>query len=167
MTKHFAQLIEKKQANSYINDTIRRSQQKGEMFSIIHEYLNLLRKTHLKAAPEETFFSKKWKYWDTPSHPKEYLKNLNSPGCTKDVQKVLRCLPFYSCHIRNPHVDSKPSCNLITESTSFHWTSEHEKTFQMKKYKISEDTTLAIPSTDYFFLLHVDYSNVGTGCIPT
>ena len=32
------------------------SQTKGEMFSIIHEYHNLLGKVGLKAAPEKTFF---------------------------------------------------------------------------------------------------------------
>ena len=32
------------------------------------------------------------------------------------------------------------------------------------KTKISEDTILAIPSTEYLFYTHVDSSNVGTGC---
>ena len=35
----------------------------------------------------------------------------------------------------------------------------------MKKDRISEDTILAIPSTEYLFHIHVDSSNVGTGCI--
>ena len=35
----------------------------------------------------------------------------------------------------------------------------------MIKDRISEDTILAIPSTDYPFHFHVDSSNVGTGCI--
>ena len=35
----------------------------------------------------------------------------------------------------------------------------------MIKDKISEDTILAIPSTDYLFHIHVDSSNIGTGCI--
>ena len=48
---------------------------------------------------------------------------------------------------------------------SFHWTHEHEKLFQSIKDRISEDTTLAVPSTDYPFHIHVDSSNVGTGCI--
>ena len=56
MTFHFEPLIKKKQAITYIDDTIMQSQNKGEMFSIIHEYHNLLRKAGLKAAPEKTFF---------------------------------------------------------------------------------------------------------------
>ena len=37
----------------------------------------------------------------------------------------------------------------------------------MIKDRISEDTILAIPSTEYPFHIHVDSSNVGTGCILT
>ena len=33
------------------------------------------------------------------------------------------------------------------------------------KDRISEDTILAVPSTDYPLHIHVDSSNVGTGCI--
>ena len=56
MTIHFEPLIKKKQAITYIHDTIMQSQNKGEMFSINHEYHNLLRKVGLKSAPEKTFF---------------------------------------------------------------------------------------------------------------
>ena len=59
MTIHFELLIKKKQAVTYIDDTIMQSQDKGEMFSIIHEYHNLLTKAGLKAAPDKTFFSLK------------------------------------------------------------------------------------------------------------
>ena len=62
-------------------------------------------------------------------------------------------------------MDSKPFCDLIRESTSFHWTEEHEKIFQMIKNRISEATILAIPSTEYPFHIHVNSSNVGTGCV--
>ena len=62
---------------------------------------------------------------------------------------------------------SKQFYDLITDSTSFHWTEEHKKNFQMIKDRINEDTILAIPSpsTEYPFYLHVDSSNVDTGCI--
>ena len=65
MTLHFEPLIKKKQAITYIDDTIMQSQNKSEMFSIFHEYQNLLRKVGLRAAPEKTFFLKKVKFLDT------------------------------------------------------------------------------------------------------
>ena len=151
------------------------SQNKGEMFSIIHEYHNLLRKAGLKAAPEEIFFFlKKVKFLghvvssegiQPIARRVKDLKYVESPECKRDVMKVLGYLGFYSFYIKNLHVDSKPFYDLIRDSTSFHWTEEHEKIFQMKKDRISEDTILAIPSTDYPFHINVDSSTVGTGCI--
>ena len=90
-------------------------------------------------------------------------KNLKSTDCKRDVTNVRRCLGFSSCYIKNLHVDSKPFYNLITDSTSFQWTEEHEKIFHMIKDRIMEDTILAIPSTEYLFKILVDSSNAGTG----
>ena len=175
MTIHFKPLTKKKQAITYIDDTILQSQIKGEMFSIIQEYQNLLRKAGLKPAPEKTFFSpKKVKFLGHVISSEgiqpiakrvKDLKNLKSPESKRDFMRVLGCLGFYSCYIKNLHVDSKPFYNLIRDSTSFHWTEGHEKIFQMKKERISELTILAILSTEYPFHIHVDSSNVGTGCI--
>ena len=93
------------------------------------------------------------------------LKILKSPKCKRDVLKVLRCLEFYSCYIKNLHVDSTPLYDLTRDFTSFHCTEEHKKIFQLIKDRIGEDIILAIPSTEYAFLIHLDSSNVGTGCI--
>ena len=175
MTIHFKPLVKKKQAITYKDDTIMQSQNKGEMISIIHEYHNSLRNAGLKAAPEKTFlFLKKVKFLGHVVSSEgiqpiakrvKDLKNPKSPECKRDAMKVLGCLVFYSCYIKNLHVDSKPFHDLIKDSTSFHWTEEHEKIFQKIKDRTSEDTSLAIPSTEYPFHIHVDSSNVGTGCI--
>ena len=175
MTIHFDPLIKKKQAITYIDDTIMQSQDKDEMFTIIHEYHSLLRKAGLKAAPEKTFFFvRKVKFLghvissdgiQPIAKRVQDLKNLKSPESKRDVMRVLGCLGFYSCYIKNLHVDSQPFYELIRDSTPFHWTEEHEKLFQSIKDRISEDTVLAIPSTHYPFHVHVDSSNVGTGSI--
>ena len=93
------------------------------------------------------------------------LRNLKSPQKKRDVMKVLGCLGFYSCYIRNLHVDSQHFYDLIKDSTPFHWTEEHEALFNSIKERIHKDTVLAVPSTEYPFHIHVDSSNVGTGCI--
>ena len=56
MTIHLEPLIKEKDAITYIDDRIMQSKNKGELFSIIHEYHNLLRRAGLKAALEKTFF---------------------------------------------------------------------------------------------------------------
>ena len=79
--------------------------------------------------------------------------------------KVFGCLEFYRCNIKDLHVFSQPFYHLIKDSTPFHWTHDHEKLFQSIKDRSSEDTILAVPSTDYPFHIHVVPSNVGTDCI--
>ena len=51
MTLHFDPLITKKQAITYIDDTIMQSQNKNETLTVTNEYRTLLRKAGLKAAP--------------------------------------------------------------------------------------------------------------------
>ena len=154
------------------------SQTRGEMFTIINEYHTLRRKAGMKAAPDKTFFFlKKVKFLGHVISPDgiqpiakrvDALRNLKSPQSKRDVMKVLGCLVFYSCYIKNLHVDGGPFYDLIKDATPFHWTEEHEKLFDSIKERIHKDTVLAvpsIPSTDYPFQIHVDSSNVGTGCI--
>ena len=175
MTIHFDPLIRKKQAITYIDDTIMQSETRSEMFTIINEYHTLLRKAGLKAAPDKTFFVlKKVKFLGHVISPDgiqpvtkrvDALRNLKSPQSKRDVIKVMGCLGFYSCYIRNLHVDSQPFYDLIKDYTPFHWTEEHEALFNSIKERIHKDIVLALPSTDYSFHIHVDSSNVGTGCI--
>ena len=175
MTFHFDPLVRKKQEITYIDDTIMQSQTRGEVFTIINEYHTLLRKAGLKTAPDKRFFFlKKVKFLGQIISPDgiqpiakrvDALRNLKSPQSKRDVMKVLRCLGFYSCYIKNLHVDSQPFYDLIKDSTPFHWTEEHEKLFNSIKERIHKDTILAVPSTYYPFHVHVDSSNVGTGCI--
>ena len=106
------------------------------MFTIINEYHNLLRQAGLKAAPVKTFFFlKKVKFLGHVISPDgiqpiakrvNALRNPKSQQSKRDVMKVLGCLGFYSCHIRNLHVDNHPFYDLVEDSTPFHWTEEHE-----------------------------------------
>ena len=110
VTIHFEPLIKKKQAITYIDDTIMQSHNIGEMFSIIHEYHNLLRKAGLKAALEKIFFFlKKPKFFghvissegiQPIATPVRDLKNIESPESKRDIMKVLGCLGFYSGYIK-------------------------------------------------------------------
>ena len=98
----FDPLIRKKQASTYIDDTILQSQNKNEMFMIINEYHTLLRKAGLKAAPDKIFFLlKKVTFLGHVKSPDgiqpiakrvKDLKNLKSPESKGDVMKVRGCL---------------------------------------------------------------------------
>ena len=93
------------------------------------------------------------------------LQNLESPEIKRDVMKVLGCLGFYSCYIRNLHVDIQPLYELIKDTTPFKWADQHGELFKETNTRISDDTIMAVPSTKYPFHIHVDSSNAGTGCI--
>ena len=175
VTIQFDPLIRRKQANTYIDDTIMQSQTRGEMFTIIIEYHTLLRMAGLKAAPDRTFFLlKKVKFLAHVISPDgiqprakrvDALRNLKSPQSMRDVMKSVGCLGFYSCYIKNLHVDSQPFYDLVKFSTPFHWTEEHEKLFNSIRERNRKDSVPAVPSTDYPFHIHVDSLIVGTGCI--
>ena len=172
MTIHFDPLSKKKQAITYIDDTIMQSQ-RTKCSQSSTSTIPFLGKQVLKQLLTTFFFLTKVKFLGHVISPDgiqpigkrvKDLKNLKSPGSERDVMKVLGCLGFYSCYIKNLHLDSQPFYDMINDSTPFHWTHEHEKLFQSIKDRISEDTILAVPSTDYPLHIHVDSSNVGTGC---
>ena len=175
MTIHFEPLIKKKQAITYIDDTLMQAKNKQEMFTVIQEYHDLLRKAGLKAAPDKTlFFLRKVKFLghviaadgiQPVAKRVRDLHNLKSPKTKTEVKSFLGALGFYSCYIKNLHVDSRPFYELTKKDTNFCWKQEHEDLFQEIKKRISEDTVLAVPSTKHPFHIHVDSSNVGTGCI--
>ena len=172
MTIHFVRLIKKSQVITYIDDTIMQSENKSEMFTVSNEYDTLLKKAGLKATPDRTFFSlKKVKFLRHVLSPDgikpvakrtKDLKLLESTESGREVMKILGCLGFYSCNVKNLLVDSQHFYDLIKDSNPFHWTNEHEKLFQSIKHRIriSEDTIFAVPSTDYPFHIHADSSNV-------
>ena len=82
------------------------------------------------------------------------LRNLKSPQSKRDVMKVLGCLGFYSCYIKNLHVDSQPFYDLINNSTPFQCTEEHEQLFNSIMERIHKDTVLAVllPNTRFIFM---------------
>ena len=175
MAIKFEPLIKKEKAITYLDDSLLQSHTRPEMFTIIHEYHQLLRKGGLKADPDKThFFLRKVKFLghviseqgiQPVAKRVKDLENLKSPESQRDVMKVLGCLGFYTCYIKNLHVDSQPFYELIKDTTPFKWTDQQEELFKEIKSRISEDTILAVPSIKYTFHIHVDSSNVGTGCI--
>ena len=175
MAINFEPLIKKKKAITYLDDSLLQSHNKTEMFTTIHDYHQLLRKGGLKAVPDKThFFLRKVKFLGHVISEQgiqplakrvKDLQNLKSPESKRDVVKVLECLGFNSCYIENLHAHSQTFYKLIIDTTLFKWTEQHERLFREIKTRISEDTILAVTSTEYPCHIHVDSTNVGTGYI--
>ena len=172
MAINFDSLIKKKKAITYLDDNLLQSH---PMSTIIHENNQLLRKGGFNAAPDKTHsFLRKVEFLRHVNSEQgiqpvakrvKDLQILKSPESKRDVMKVLRCLRFYSCYIKNLHVDSQPVYELIKDTTPLKWTEQREELFKEIKTIISEDTILAVPSIEYPFHIHVDSSNVASGCI--
>ena len=108
------------------------SQNKNEMLTVIDEYHTLIRRPRLRATPDKTiFYLRKVKFLGHDISPEgiqpianrvKDLKNLKSPESKRDATKCPGRIGFYSCYMKNLHVDSQPFYDLIKDSTPFHWT---------------------------------------------
>ena len=175
MTIHFAEMIAKKQAITYIDDVILQAKTNSEMWKKLESYFKCLRSSGLKAAPNKIkLLLRKVQFLghivsDKGIQPVakkvQDLKDLKRPENNRDVMRVLGSLGFYSTFIKNLHVDSKPFYELVRDDVPFKWTKEHEELFRNIKDRISEETFPAVPNPKYPFHIHVDASSIGTGSI--
>ena len=137
---NFEPLIKKKKSITYLDDSLLQSQTKAEKLTIVHESHQLLRKGGLKAAQDKTpFFLRKIKFLrhvvseqgiQPVAKKVNDLQNLKSAESKKDVMKVLRCLNFYSCYIKNLQGDSQTFYELVKYTTPFKRTDQHEELFK-------------------------------------
>ena len=132
MTIHFAEMIAKKQAITYIDDVILQTKTKAGMSKKLESYFRCLRSSELKAAANKTkLFLRKVQFlghivFDKAIQPVAKkvhdLKDLKSPENKRDVMSVHGSLGFYSTFIKNLHVDSKPFYELLRDDVPFKWT---------------------------------------------
>ena len=74
MTMHFDPLVKKKQAVTYIDDTIMQSQSNNEMFTVINQYHTL---TQSSSRQNILFFYKKLKFL-VMLYPQKYFNSLRN-----------------------------------------------------------------------------------------
>ena len=171
----FGPLIKRKQAITYLDDTLLQAKDKQEMFTIVKEYHSLLRKANLKAAPDKTmFFLRKVRFLGHVISKSglspiasliDDIRNLKTPESKTEVLRVLGMVGFYHTYILNFHIDAKPLYDLTKDTTLFKWLPEHEKVFTDLEQRFCHDISNAFPSNDYPFHIHADSSNLGTGCV--
>ena len=171
----FGPLKKKKQAITYIDDTLLQAQDKQEMFTVIREYHALLRKANLKAEPDKTkVFLRKVKFLGhgiskgtlSPITSRiADIQNLKTPESKTDVLSVLGAMGFYANYVINHHIDAKPLYDLVKNKTNFECLDSHQQVFDKLKAKFVHDISVAIPNPKYPFHIHADSSNLGTGSI--
>ena len=98
MTIHFAEMIAKKQAITYIDDVILQAKTKKDMWKTLESYFQSLRSSGLKVAPNKTtLFLRRVKFLGHIVSEKgiqpvakkvQDLKNLKSPENKRDVMRI-------------------------------------------------------------------------------
>ena len=171
----FGPLIKKKQAITYIDNTLLQEQDKQEMFTAIREYHALLRKANLKSAPDkaklllrkiEFLGHKISKGTISPITARlADIQNLKSPESKTGVLSVLGAMGFYANCVVNYNIDAKPLYNLVNSETNFEWLDSHQQVFDKLKAKFAYNISLAIPNPKYPFHIHADFSNLATASI--
>ena len=73
----------------------------------------------------------------------------------------ISALNFYIKLIEKLHINLKPFCDLLHESTPWKWPEEHETLFQQLKMSLTAETELTIPITKHPFFFTVDASLIG------
>ena len=134
MTIHFAEMIAKKQAVTYIEDVILQAKTKVEMWKNLESYFQCLISSGLRAKQNQALSEKSSIPWthcfrqrnstsgQKGPRPKEPEKLENK----RVVMRILRSLGFYCTFINSFHVDSKPSYELLRVRVPFEWTKQQE-----------------------------------------
>ena len=115
-TIHFAEMIARRQAITYIGDVIFQATNKAEMWKNLESNFKCLRSSALKAAPKkQTLLEESSIPWthcfrqriSTSSQKVPRPKKLKSPEEKRVVMPLSGSLRFYSTLIQNLQVDSK------------------------------------------------------------
>ena len=142
MTVHFAELIAKKKAITYIDYVILQAKTRQEMWINLDSYFKCLISSGLKPAPNKTkLFLRKVQFLghivsdkgiQPISKKVQDLKNLKSPENKRDVMRILGSLGFYSTFIKSLHVDSKLFYEPLRDDTPIKWTKTGELVSRQK-----------------------------------
>ena len=146
MIIHFAEMLAKKQAITYIDDLILQAKTKAELWKNLESSFKRLRSSGLKAAPNKTkLFLRNFQFLGHIVPDKEIqpvaknvqdLKSLKSSENKRNVMRILGSLGFYSIFKKNLHVDSIFFFELLRDDVPFKWTNEHEKFFRALKTEL-------------------------------
>ena len=163
----FGPLIKRKQAITYIDDTLLQAKDKQEMFTIVKEYHSLLRKANLKAAPDKTmFFLRKVRFLGhviskdglSPIASRiDDIRNLKTPESKKEVLRVLGMMDFYHTYILNFHIDAKPLYDSTKETTLCGYQSEKRYSQTLNKDSVTTFLThfLLMTIPFIYMLIHL------------
>lgn len=93
------------------------------------------------------------------------INDWSAPKSQKDIQVFLGFCNFYRRFIPNFSKLAQPLTSLLKKNAPFSWTSTTRQSFDSIKQSFASEQILAHPNPDQQYIVEVDASNFGLGCI--
>ena len=149
------------------------SQTKDEMFLILEQYHQILKKENMKAVPDKShFFLTRVKCHGhfikrntiTPLKSRiDPIQKLHPPTNKKKIQEFLGKLNFLSKYVYKMQLCLRPFYNILRQQNSFEWTTEHQTRFDEIKKLLTEQTLNTMPDPNQPFSAMCIVLNFGIG----
>ena len=162
---------------NYLDDVIAWSLTIEEHFAVLRALFTRLRESNLKLKfPKCSFFQQQLKYLGyvvtehglQPDPDKlEAIKNIPTPSTVKSTRSFLGAINFFRRFIPNYSRIAKPLFSLTKKNIKFHWTTDHDESFQTLKNILMSDTVLAFPDVTKKMALFTDASDTCIGACLT
>ena len=95
------------------------------------------------------------------------IRKLQAPTTVKEVRSFVGMASYYRNFIKDFSELVQPITELTKKNKRFEWTSEHQKSFEALKNKLSEAPVLAHPQIGQPYILYTDASNYAIGAVLT
>lgn len=93
------------------------------------------------------------------------VKEMQTPSCKEDLQRILGVLNYVSKFIPNFSDNTAPLRQLLKKDSLFRWDPEHEEAFNKLKVKLTSRPVLQFYDVNQDAVLSVDSSMSGTGAV--
>ena len=93
------------------------------------------------------------------------VQNYPIPKSKRDVKKFLGLTGFYRKLIENYACIASPLTKLQCKDENFVWSKECEESFQKLKFALCSDPVVRISNPEWDYVVKVDSSKYGVGCI--
>ena len=157
----------------YLDDIIVLGRTFTEHLSNLGSVFSRIRDAGLKIKPEKcSFLKEKVKYLGhivskegIAADPEKTatVKTWPTPTRTKEVQQFLGLANYYRRFIKDFAQIAKPLQKLTERTSSFLWTTECQKSFEILRHLLSSPPILSYPDFTKPFILDTDASNDGIG----
>ena len=95
----------------------------------------------------------------------EFISNLPTPKCVKDIRSFLGNVGFYRRFIKDFSAIALPLCNLLAKDVILEWSQACEATFDKLKTMLVSPPIMRSPNWDLPFEIMCDASDYAIGAV--